>query len=491
MPGRIKKLNSLDPADQNPAVARIQQLAVQEATVGILLTDPNQPDNPVTYCNRFVEKLTGYSKAEIIGNNIRLLYGDDRDQLEIGKIRAAVEKQQHCQVVVRNYRKNGQMFWNEVTISPVFDDQRHLLAYVGFLKDITQQKRAEQKLREREENFRLISEASIEGIFCLDKRGMLTFVNPALSKMVGRVVDELLGHPLTDFLGKKTQLSRDKISRILKGEAITGELSVVHASGNEFPVRFSASPIRKNSRIVGVSGMIRDISAIKRMEEQKANFIADATHELRTPLAIIQSCLDLATGERSRPQVDPYEMLDTIASEIGQMSDILSELSMMASNDSGSRVHSPDPLIDLNASLRNIVRNFEPLARKSGAQVFLSLTKDAKIMINRSLFEKVIGNLISNALRYGRRGGFVKIRSRAYRHYVKIEVEDNGIGIPASAIGNVFQRFYRVDKARSRETGGSGLGLSICKQIVEAHHGEISVQSQLSEGSLFTVILPR
>lgn len=226
----------------------------------------------------------------------------------------------------------------------------------------------------------------------------------------------------------------------------------------------------------------------KGLRAQK-EFIADASHELRTPLAVIQSNLDLALREKSKGQVNPQEVLITINNEIALISKMVADLVILARADAGVQ-KLQRKRVNLNSLIRRVYNKAKMLTEEKN--ITLNIGHLAKVIVrgDENELEKLIMNLVSNAIRYNKPGGKVGIELFKEGSQAKIVVHDTGIGIPKKDLPFIFERFYRVDKARSRALGGTGLGLSICKLIVEVHGGKIKVESRLGKGSKFSVFLP-
>src|SRR5205809_367847 len=178
------------------ATLRLRDRAIAETSNGILITDPHQRDNPIIYVNPAFERITGYRMNEVLGRNCRFIQGSDTDPATVAVMRQAIAEQRDCQVIIRNYRKDGAPFWNELTISPVHDGRGQVTHFVGVLADITARKGAEDAIERLSRQNELILNAAGEGIFGLDLQGKTTFVNPAAARMVGWSVAELIGQPM-------------------------------------------------------------------------------------------------------------------------------------------------------------------------------------------------------------------------------------------------------------------------------------------------------
>lgn len=224
--------------------------------------------------------------------------------------------------------------------------------------------------------------------------------------------------------------------------------------------------------------------------ELKSQFIADASHELRTPLTVIKGNLDIALWDEKATAKELRETLKIIDEEVGRMSGILADLMVLTHAGSG-KLNLKKTNVNLDSLLKTAAQSMNVLAKEKNITIEIENSEKINVMIDESKFLKLLLNLISNAIKYGKKNGFVKLSSQKTDREVMISVIDDGIGIPEDEIPFIFERFYRVNKVRTREqVGGSGLGLAICKSIAEAHGGYIDVKSKLGEGSQFTVYLP-
>ncbi|MCK4540069.1 PAS domain-containing protein [Candidatus Parcubacteria bacterium] len=224
--------------------------------------------------------------------------------------------------------------------------------------------------------------------------------------------------------------------------------------------------------------------------ELKSKFIADASHELRTPLTVIQGNLDLAIREIKNTQTKIPETYTLILNEIKRMTGVLSDLTILTNFDAKTEtLHYEE--VNLKKLIRAASQSLQILAEQKKIRlIYKKNAKRVKIFGDEAKLEKLLLNIIRNAIKYTEKKGKIKIWIENNSKFVKINIQDNGIGIPKEDLPYIFGRFYRVDKARSRKEGGTGLGLSICRWIAEAHGGYISVESKQEKGSTFTIHLP-
>jgi two-component system OmpR family sensor kinase len=221
---------------------------------------------------------------------------------------------------------------------------------------------------------------------------------------------------------------------------------------------------------------------------QQARFTADASHELRTPLAVILAHSELALS-RDRSLEEYRKTIETCFSASSRMKSLVESLLLLSHADVGELSLRPVPM-DLSDVVRENVNLLATLAGQRSITLAADL-KNATLVGDPSRIGQVVANLLSNAIRYNREGGSIAVSTEIILGDAVLTVADTGAGISAEDQPHVFNRFFRADKARSRDAGGSGLGLAICKSIVEAHGGSIEVQSELGSGTTFIVRLPR
>ncbi len=228
------------------------------------------------------------------------------------------------------------------------------------------------------------------------------------------------------------------------------------------------------------------LARIEELFRAQQRFVADVSHELRSPLTAVRGNLDLLKRGAADDAADREQMIEAMDSEIARMSRLVDDLLLLARQDSG--VPMAKQPIELDTLLLEVYRQAQVIAK--GVLVTLGAEDQAIIVGDRDRLKQVLLNLVDNAIKYTPQGGKVTLSLTKETDWVKIAVHDTGIGIAPENIPNLFDRFYRVDKARSRDAGGTGLGLSIAKSVVDAHNGRIVVESQLGKGSTFTIWLP-
>ena len=223
--------------------------------------------------------------------------------------------------------------------------------------------------------------------------------------------------------------------------------------------------------------------------ESQKQFIQDASHELRTPIAIAQTNIEVLEMDNKATIKDYERLKDILKMNLERMSTLSEKLLLLSESEQGKANWAT---VELAPLLTELAAEFKTKAGESGINVELaSIESSLPVLGDAFRLKQALVNLVDNAIKYNRPGGEVKISARAYDAQVIIEIKDNGIGISQADQQRIFERFYRVDKSRSRTQGGSGLGLAIVKKIAEEHGGTVSVESTLGEGSTFRITLPR
>jgi two-component system, OmpR family, phosphate regulon sensor histidine kinase PhoR len=243
----------------------------------------------------------------------------------------------------------------------------------------------------------------------------------------------------------------------------------------------------------GVVAVLRDLTETERVEKTRRDFIANVSHELRTPLTSIQGYTETLLDTMPENGAPTREFLEIIRKNSSRMARLTEDLLTLARVESGETRFEPEPLLPAEL-LHDAEESFREIARTQDIELnikdFSASETFPQVLADREAIHQVFSNLIDNALKYGATGGRVVLGARQVPHAVEFFVQDFGAGIASEHLPRLFERFYRVDKARSRESGGTGLGLAIAKHIMLAHGGAIRAESELAHGSIFLFTLP-
>ena len=345
-------------------------------------------------------------------------------------------------------------------------------------------------LREEKNRVAAILEGMRAGVLAIDSEGRITLMNPVLGRILQADLKETLGKKLIEVV-RNAEL-KGILDRVLadKKEATA---TVEMALGTRRSFEVVAVPLGEAGPASGgVVAVLHDITRLKELEAIRKDFVANVSHELRTPLTSIrgfaETLLDGALEDRNNNR----RFVEIIKSHALRLSDLTMDLLTLATLESESFQLKPEG-IDLPALVHEVLESFRPLGHTKRQELEAVIEPGLPpIKADRDRIRQVLINLLDNAVKFTPEEGRIslEVRLNAEGTGVELHVKDRGIGIPSSDLPRIFERFYRVDKARSREQGGTGLGLAIVKHIVEAHRGHVSVRSTLGQGSDFCVTLP-
>jgi two-component system phosphate regulon sensor histidine kinase PhoR len=284
------------------------------------------------------------------------------------------------------------------------------------------------------------------------------------------------------------------LAELLAAAQQTGEpearvITLSHPAARTLRVHALRFP-RRSRTSLGTVAVFHDVTELTQLEKMRRDFVANASHELRTPLAAIRGFAEtlLATPDLAEADRRSYlEVIDRHARRLGHLVGDLLELSKIESGKSGLELGP----VDTAAVIASLIRDQRARCEEKGLQVSQEAKGDTLAWADVAAVEQIVANLLDNAIKYTEPGGRIHIAMQGDARQVRVSVRDTGIGIPEADLGRIFERFYRVDRARSRALGGTGLGLAIVKHLVQSLGGEISVESELGRGSTFSFTLPR
>ncbi len=348
------------------------------------------------------------------------------------------------------------------------------------LRDMMERLRLESARREA------ILAGMVEGVLAVDYELCVTFCNEAFARAVGA------RHPVPERL-PVLELVRDPaflevLTRVLVTREVGSQrIQLSAAEGRSYQVQ--AAPLDlKSGR--GAIAILHDMTDLERLERVRRDFVANVSHELRTPLAAIQGYAETLLDGALEDQEHNRQFVETIKAHAVRLSQISSDLLALSELES-EEVAPPLETVPVRQVVDTAMRTLESEAKLRQVTIHAGDAGGLSVVGHRGRLEQVLVNLLSNAVKFNRPGGEVWIEAGAAGEgEAYIAVADDGIGIPSEELPRVFERFYRVDKARSRDVGGTGLGLSIVKHAVERMGGSVSAESQLGKGSRFTVRLP-
>jgi two-component system phosphate regulon sensor histidine kinase PhoR len=390
------------------------------------------------------------------------------------------------------------MMWPAIAIlaalAAVVMQWRWIKHYRVLEKQSEEQEREIHRLRDHEELSTERAEAQrqalfnsmAEGFLLLDRLGRVQTINQSLREFFG-----LEG----DFRGK-TILETFRSHELLElweqvqqeGQFRRVELEFPGENARSFEVSAAVLPGRSGGIDGGVF-IFHDMTRIKQLENTRREFVANVSHELRTPLTLIKGFVEtLLDGAKNDPDANE-RFLKTIDKHTDRLTFLIEDLLTISRLESGQVVLNQQP-IQLREFAQHILDDLQSRAAERKVTFHNEVPENIEALADADRLQQVLFNLIDNAVKYGRSEGSVWVTARVEGGMIEACVRDNGPGIPSESVDRVFERFYRVDKARSREQGGTGLGLAIVKHIIQSHRGEVWLKSEVGQGSAFYFTLP-
>jgi len=350
---------------------------------------------------------------------------------------------------------------------------------------LEQQQTAESEAEAREF---AVCNSMVEGVLLLNAQGRVSFTNHSFNQLLG-LQQDIRGRTLLEaFRHEALQQIFDRVRR--EGQVLNQEL--------EFPgadrrwIQINATTLQ--NRLAQTQGMIfvcRDLTRLKQLENTRREFVANVSHELRTPLSMIKGYAEtLISGAKDDPAV-ATRFLQTIEKHADRLTYLIEDLLTLSRLESGQVVMNTQELA-LRPLVEEALADLQLWARDRQASLANRVPPDLFVRADADRLQQVLFNLLDNAIRHGRPQGSAEILARPLDDQrVEVSVRDDGPGMPSEALERIFERFYRVDKGRSREQGGTGLGLAIVKHIVQAHGGEVWAESEPGRGATFYFTLPK
>lgn len=327
-----------------------------------------------------------------------------------------------------------------------------------------------------------------DGLLAVELSGRFMHINPAAMQMLDILPEDLEGHTYDQIMEKcGKHLS---LEALLEGSKTGGAQDTFDFRGNVFAMRYDRFK-NESGQDMGVIILIQDITERQKLENMQTDFVANVSHELKTPLTTVKSYTETLLDGAVDDRETAVSFLNIIDTEADRMNRLVKDLLQLSRIDHQRERWSMKES-NLTALVKSVIPKIELSARQKQQHLNVLFDEDAKILVNidKDRIEQVILNILSNAIKYTNEGGRIDIDMLEGDGNVRVIVSDSGIGISEADIPRVFERFYRVDKARSRAMGGTGLGLSIAKQIVEEHHGTITIESQEGKGTKVSISLP-
>ncbi|OBZ13277.1 two-component system histidine kinase PnpS [Bacillus sp. FJAT-26390] len=344
------------------------------------------------------------------------------------------------------------------------------------------------RIQQNENQLESVLDNMINGIVMIDRGGKIVLMNRRAEEVLGFSARELVGrhyaeakqqYELSQMIQeglKSKQHLREEITFYFPEERLL-ELNLVpiHPEGNEFS---------------GVLLVLQDVSAIRRLERMRSEFVANVSHELKTPITAVKGFAETLLGGAVNDEETARSFLQIIFDESDRLNRLIGDILELSKIES-RRVPLVFSPVEVDSFVEKSIRLMESEASRKNIELTMNIEPGLYVEADEDRLRQIIMNLLSNGINYTPEGGKVSLKVEGLGDdHIRIQITDSGIGIPKKDLPRIFERFYRVDKARSRSSGGTGLGLSIVKHLVELHKGTISVTSAVGVGSTFTIELP-
>jgi len=326
-----------------------------------------------------------------------------------------------------------------------------------------------------------------EGVLVVDARHIVRRTNPSLLRMFGLSKDPT-GQTLSAAL-HDLPIEELAAATLVSGQPQSADLAT-NASRPSRQLAVAATPIVEASGGRMALLIFHDVTRLRQLEDVRREFVANVSHELRTPLAIFQGYLETLLDNPQLPRAELVETLGVLKRHSARLNALVEDLLIIARLESRTDRLNPEP-IDPHGLVADLAKDWQLPAAKKNVVFSADCAADApEFEADAFRLEQVLNNLVDNAIKYTEPGGRVVLRAAASEMGIEFRVEDSGIGIRPDDLPHIFERFYRADKARSREQGGTGLGLSIVKHIVQLHGGTVRAESAFGEGTAIVIDLP-
>ena len=478
--------------------------ALECTSNGVVISDMSLPGRPVFYANPAFQEITGYAPSEVIGHNCGLLQRGDRDQPNLTVLREALAAGRATQVVLRNYRKDGALFFNELSVAPVTAADGSVPHYVGVLNDVTERERARMAIAERSARLNAVFDLSPDGFVVFNSEGRLAFVNRAFQAMAGwsDLPDAQEGLTLDEF-DKKILALCDPSLPYLTLQQLLDEAARSTATGHAAAAGADTLALVAPERRVlarAVRGhaqghdetivFFRDITRETEVDRMKSEFLTTAAHELRTPMVSVFGFTELLL-RRPVPEERRRDMLETIHRQASLLINMVNELLDLARIEARQGKDLKREACRLDSLVTQAVG---PLVVAGGSHHFeLDIVHGREMLwVDPEKTHRALVNVLSNAVKYSPEGGAIHVRTFdglvRGAPAVGVQVTDSGIGMTTEQLTRVCERFYRADP--SGNIPGTGLGMSLVKEIVELQGGRVDLASQPGRGTSVTLWLP-
>ena len=486
----------IDLTEKKKTDAQIKKLslAVEQSPASIIITDP---EGYIQYANKRCEEVTGYKLEEMLGKTPRLFKSGQQDQKLYENLWNTIKSGDEWKGELHNQKKNGELFWELVSVSPIKDENDHIINFLAVKEDVTERKKSEAE-------FRSVWENSNDAMRLCDENGIILRVNKSFCRLFEKSQRDFVGNTFQTAYQYKENAAKLFSKSIEEGIITKQEVEVELWNEKKLWLEISNSVIEIGKRKTILS-IFRDVSARKKYELElreakekaeemnriKSNFFSNMSHELRTPLSGILGFSEIMLGELE--ESENKQMINAISLNGQRLLETLNKILQIAKIESVK----PDVLIEkieICQFIKNLLKDYDGILISKGLSLKINcIQENLFINTDKELLHIILNNLISNAIKFTPKGYINIICKRIKKNekdIVAIEVIDTGIGIKPKEINLIFEEFRQASEGLSRHYEGTGLGLTIVKKYTELLSGTISVESEPRKGSTFRVEFP-
>ncbi|MFZ3059021.1 MAG: PAS domain S-box protein [Candidatus Methanoperedens sp.] len=488
---------------------RYLRTIIESSLDGILVVDE---EGRFEFGNDSAFNILGWPREELIGQFFMKVIPRDLEEFMLDRwheVQNGIEIPYETKIIT----KNSDVI--NLYVSHTIAEIKGKRKYVVVIRDITEYKKLVLNLKESEAKYRELFDNANDGIYMHDVEGYFLTMNEVGLKILGCAAkEEVIGSHISKWLTPESfEVAKEVIMKYVSGEPLKQPitLEIICKNGEHVWVEFRNRIIKDGDRIVAIHGIGRDITEKRRMEQQlkeyheelkksyealkeadriKTEFISNITHELLTPLTIIKGFVELlndeAIGRINEEQKKSLGIIHRNSERLIHLIKELLDISHLEKNTLGLQFG----LVSINDILSKCILDLQPLAKEKQISLFQDSRPLPVIWGDEERLTQVIINLLANAIKFTPQNGKITVISHDLTEQVKISVRDTGIGIPGDQLSRIFERFYQIDSSAKRKYGGTGIGLSICKNVIEKHYGSIWAESD-GNGSTFHILLPK
>ncbi|MDD4900191.1 MAG: PAS domain S-box protein [Candidatus Omnitrophica bacterium] len=475
--------------------------AIRQSPTMVMITDLQ---GNIEYVNPKFTKVTGYTQEEAVGKNPRFLACEKMPQEETDKLWETIKSGKEWRGEFKNEKKDGQVYWEFASISPIKNHEGKVIHYLAMKEDITERKLIEEALHFSEEKYRELVENANSIILKMDRNGNVTFLNEFGQKFFGFGAVEINGRSVIGTIVPPTDHSGADLAEMIQGIGIHPEKYINNENEN---MRKNAERVwiswtnkaiyGPDNEIAGILCIGNDVTErkkaqdkIKEAAEIKSKFTSMVSHELRTPLTAIKEGISLVVDGSTGPlNSEQKDFLGIVKRNVDRLGRLINEVLDFQKLEAG-KLEFIMQLNQVNEVAREVFRTMEPLAKNKGLELVIETDENLpKIEFDKDRITQVLTNIVNNSFKFTEKGG-IKISTARQNENILVCVKDTGMGIKEEDFSKLFHSFEQLAKEKERKPGGTGLGLAISKAIIERHEGKIWAESEFGKGTTFCFTLP-